>query len=279
MTRAAVLPGELTVEVVADAAGRTRTATLRQSYPQRVTAPMYCDPDYPGAALLCVQSPSGGAFPDDDLRTAVRVRRGGHLRLTTQAATAVFAGDGPGARHRVDVTVDPTAVLEYFPGTVIPHTDSALRQRVDVDVAAGGVYLGWEAVAAGRIAHGERFGYACYDTALVLRVDGAVVARDRQVIAPATGYPAHLVDGDYLATFVAAAPGRDVEAVLRRVRAALDEVPGCHGGASPLPADTGVFVRLTAEAAPALHHARELLFTAARNQLVPKPERCAKNAG
>lgn len=266
MTAPAISPGELGIDVVADAAGRTRTASLRQRYPQRVTMPMHCDPDHPGAATLCVQSPSGGAFSDDELRTSVRCGPGTHLHLTTQAATQVFAGDGLGARHRLVFTVQSGAVLEYYPGTVIPHADSTFTQRIDIDIEPGGVYLGWEALAAGRIAHGERFSYARYDSAFIVRVDGRAAARDRQVVRPPAGCP---LDDDYLATFLVVAPGRSTDALLERVRLLLDHVEGCSGGAGRLPDGAGVFVRLTATNAPDLLRARRHLFDAARGELLP----------
>ncbi|KWX57269.1 urease accessory protein UreD [Mycobacterium sp. NAZ190054] len=263
MTATAIRPGELGVEVVADAAGRTRTTRLRQRYPQRVTAPLHCDPRRPGAATLCVQSPSGGTFSDDELHTTVRCRPGSELHLTTQAATQVFAGDGMGARHRLDFTVDAGAVLEYCPGTVIPHRDSRFHQRLDVGIATGGVYLGWEAVAAGRIAHCERFGYTCYDNAFVVRVDGRPVARDRQVIRPGGGDPGPLVDSDYLGTFLAVAPGCDTVALLDRLRLVLDGT----GGAGRLPHGAGVFARVAVPGAPELRRIRRRLFDAARHEL------------
>lgn len=268
MTAPTIQPGELGIEVVADSAGRTRTASLRQRYPQRVTMPLHCDPDRPGAVTLCVQSPSGGTFSDDELRTTVACRAGSHLHLTTQSATQVFAGDGAGARHHLDFTVDRGAALEYYPGTVIPHTDATFTQTIDVNVETGGLYLGWEAVAAGRIAHGERYGYHTYDSAILARVDGRAVARDRQVIRPGTDAMS-LLEGDYLATLLVVAPGADIEALLRRLRATLDDGSGCSGGAGRLPAHAGVFLRLIAQRAPDLHRARTDLFAAARRELIP----------
>ncbi|MGV0851974.1 urease accessory protein UreD [Mycolicibacterium phlei] len=264
MTAPAIRAGELGVDAVADASGRTRVASLRQRYPQRVTAPLHCDPDYPTAAMLCVQNPSGGTFSDDDLHTVVRCDTGSHLHLTTQSATQVFAGDGPGAWHHLAFTVATGAVLEYYPQTVIPHTGARFTQRVTVDVADGGVYLGWEALAAGRIGHGERFGYAWYDSAFTVHAAGRVVARDRQVIRPGdAGPPGSLVD-DYLATFIAVTPGRSPDTLLERVRAAVADLDGCRGGAGRLPHGAGVFVRLTAQQAPELHRARRHLVDAAR---------------
>jgi len=266
---APIAPGELRVDVAADAAGRTRVTSLRQRYPQRVTAPLHCDPDHPNSAVLCVQSPSGGAFSDDDLHTTVHCGAGTHLQLTTQAATQVFAGDGPGARHQLRFTVSSDAVLEYQPKTVIPQSDSTFTQRLDLDVDPSGIYLGWEAVAAGRIAHGERFRYAGYDNAFAVTIAGRTIARDRHVIRPAhTACGPALVDGDYVATFLAVLPGRAAGPVLHRVRAVLDELPGIHGGAGELPGGSGVIVRITTRRAPELHRARQALHGAARTEFL-----------
>ncbi|UXA17373.1 urease accessory protein UreD [Mycobacterium sp. SMC-4] len=275
LTAPSVQPGELAVEVVVDARGNTRATTLRQRYPQRVTMPLRCDAQYPGAAVLCIQSPSGGSFSDDTLRTDVHCRPGSHLHLTTQSATQVFAGDGPGARQTLTLRVDAGAVLEYYPGTVIPHADSTFVQRVDVEVQPGGVYLGWEALAAGRIAHGERFAFTRYDAALVVRTDGRAVARDRQVIRPGHS-PERLIGGNYLATFVAVAPGRCTESLLEKIRAIIAGLAGCIAGAGRLPAGAGVFVRLTAAHAPQLHDMRHQLFSQARTALVAVPSTSAQ---
>ncbi|MGE2836932.1 urease accessory protein UreD [Mycobacterium sp. SMC-4] len=267
MAPPSIRPGELVVDVVADAHGNTRTALLRQRYPQRVTMPLRCDPQFPGAATLCIQSPSGGAFSDDTLRTEVHCDTGTHLHLTTQSATQVFAGDGHGARHQVTLRVRAGAVLEYYPGTVIPHRDSRFTQRIDVDVDTGGVYLGWEALAAGRIAHSERYEFDCYDAAFVLRIDGHPAARDRQLIRP-TQAPDRLLDDDYLATFVVVAPGQATEPLLEDLRGLLDGFTDCSAGAGRLPRQAGVFVRLTAPGAPELHRARRQLFDTARAALL-----------
>jgi urease accessory protein len=264
-----IAPGELTVHVAADAAGRTRVTSLRQRYPQRVTAPLHSDPDHPNSAVLCVQSPSGGAFSDDDLHTTVHCGAGTHLQLTTQAATQVFAGDGSGALHRLRFKVAADAILEYQPKTVIPQSDSRFTQWLDVDVDPGGVYLGWEAVAAGRIAHGERFRYAHYENAFAVRIAERVIARDRQVIQPTRADSGKaLAGGDYVATFLAVLPGRLAGPVLRRVRSVIDELSGLLAGAGELPGGTGVIVRIITRTAPDLHRARQAVHTAVRAELL-----------
>lgn len=255
-----IAPGELTVHVAADATGRTRITTLRQRYPQRVTTALYSDARFPRAAVLCVQSPSGGIFSDDNLCTSVVCAPGSHLVLTTQAATQVFAGDGPGARHRLRFTVHPGAVLEYVPRTLIPQAGSQFTQKLDVDVAEGGSYIGWDAVAAGRIAHGERFRYAGVDTAITVRSGSRVIARDRQRFTPDA---ATTFDGDYVATQLVVIPAHP--AALETVRTALRDLPGVRGGAGELPHRSGVFTRLTADRAPALRRAQQALHAAVRD--------------
>ena len=270
MTRAdTVCPGELTLRVVADDTGRTRTAVMRQRYPQRMTAPLHCDPVYPHAAVVCVQSPSGGTFSDDTLHTGVQAERGSHLRITTQAATQVFAGSGTGARHRLRFRVDAMAALEYLPKTLIPHADSRYFQDLEVDVATTGSYLGWDAVSAGRLGHGERFRYCRYESSLRVSVEGKTMARDRQVIEPPTAPAARLIGADYLATLLIVAPGLDSALLLARLREAADDCPTTvYIGAGALPGDIGALVRIVTDHAPDLQRTQDRLLAASRYQLL-----------
>lgn len=261
-----IAPGELTVHTLADATGTTRIAALRQRYPQRVTTALHTDADFPRAAVLCVQSPSGGTFSDDDLQTDVHCAGGTHLHLTGQAATQVFAGPGPGARHRLRFTVDSGAVLEYLPKTIIPQSDSTFTQGIELDVAEGGTYIGWDAIAAGRIAHGERFRYAGVDNSFTVRVGGRVIARDRQLITARAG-----LDSDYLATLLIVTPGVSPGPALAAVRATLGGFAGVLGGAGELPYRAGVFARLTARRAPELNQVRRALHAAARHSVLSPP--------
>lgn len=259
-----IAPGELTVHVGTDVTGRTRISKLRQRYPQRVTTALHSDERFPLAAVLCVQSPSGGTFSDDDLCTTAVCPPGSHLLLTTQAATQVYAGAGPGAKHRLRFTVSADAILEYFPKTVIPQSDSVFDQTLDIDIAPTGTYIGWEAVAAGRIAHGERFRYASSDFAVTVRSEGRVIARDRQRFTPSV---APYLDGDYVATMMVLTPGRP--AVTNVVREALAGLPYVRGGVGELPRGAGTFARITTDRAPTLRNAQETIHAAVRDAVLP----------
>lgn len=260
-----IASGTLALRVVADGSGRTRAAEMRQRYPQRMTTPLYHDEAFPDAAMVCVQSPSGGTFSDDDLTTTVHAEPGSHLRLTTQAATQVFAGRGAGSRHRIHFRVDPDATLEYLPKTVIPHDGSRFTQTMEVDVDPCGRFVGWEALAAGRIGHGERFRYRSYDSAVRICVSGRTVARDLVLLEPPSA--ARLVDADYLATLLVVVPAADTATLLDDVRAVLSAA-AVHGGASELPSAVGVLARITTDHAPDLHRTQQALLDAVRKRVL-----------
>lgn len=257
--------GTLGLRVAVDGSGRTRAASMQQRYPQRMTTPLYHDEAFPDAAMVCVQSPSGGTFSDDDLRTDVHAEPGSHLRLTTQAATQVFAGRGTGSRHRLSFCVAGAATLEYLPKTVIPHRDSSFTQVMDIEVDSSGRYLGWEALAAGRIGHGERYRYRSYRSAVTVSVDGRTVARDLVLLEPPSA--ARLVDADYLATLMVVAPSFSSGTLLSVVRSVLSESP-VRGGASELPSSVGILVRLTTDHAPDLHRTQQALLDAIRGKVL-----------
>lgn len=268
-------PGRLEVETVIDRTGRTRVASLTQSYPQRVTAPLYVDSN-PQAAYLCVQSPSGGVFSDDQLRTAVTTRTGSHLLLTSQSATQVFDGPGAGASHSQVFDVHAGSVLEYLPRTVIPHAQASYAQSMEVNVIGDGVFVGWDSIAAGRLGHGERYRYRSVQTRMSVAIDGQVEMREAiRLSDQSLSDRADLIGANYFATLVVIAPHRDLSEVLSDYCSVI-ETSGCRGGASMLPASCGLIVRLISDRAPPLRKLMSSLVGLHRRHLLsmdPPPSR------
>lgn len=267
--------GLLDIDLVRDAHGRTRVAGLVQQFPQRVTVPMYLDPADRGRAHLCVQNPSAGTFPGDRLTTRVTARPGTYLYLTSQSATQVFAPHRDSAAavatSDVEISVAAGAVVEYFPKTVIPQSGSAYRQTTTLSVDGDGIYLGWESLAAGRIGHGERYGYTGYDAKTTVSCDGRVRARDRLVLRPGEHdvTAAGVLHGrDYVATLLVVAPGRDMATLCEDLRRAVPTDDEVAYGVSVLPAGVGVWARILAHRAPALQRAEQSLRATARTALV-----------
>lgn len=250
--------------------GRTQIASLRQQFPQRITVPMYADPDNASAAFLCIQNPSGGVFPGDNLVTRFATGDDTWLYLTYQSATQVFAGEA-GATQTTAIDIGAGSVVEYDSKTVIPHAGSDYRQFNEVSVHDTSVYIGWEAFASGRIGHGERFSYRTLTAQTDIRLDGQLMARDTVHLAPPDSdprAPGVLGGHDYVATMLVVAPGRDLSGLVGDVHDALDAAPGVSGAASALPGELGISVRLLAHRAPLLHRAHHDLRTIVRRSVL-----------
>ncbi|MDX2356082.1 urease accessory protein UreD [Dietzia sp. PP-33] len=251
-------------------AGRTRIGSLRQQFPQRITVPMYADPENESAAFLCIQNPTGGVFPGDDLVTRVTTGAGTSLHLTYQSATQVFAG-GQGASQTTVIDVGAGSVVEYDSKTVIPHAGSDYRQLTEVSVHDTSVYIGWEAFASGRIGHGERFAYHSLTARTDIRLGDRLTARDTVHLAPPDRdprVPGVLGGHDYVATMLVVAPGHDLSELTGDVNAAVDAIPGLVGAASALPDDVGISVRLLAPRAPLLHRVHKELRNLVRRSVL-----------
>lgn len=266
-------PGLLELDLVRAADGRTRVARWTQRFPQRVTTPMYVDDVAPGTAYLCVQNPTGGLFPGDHLRTRVRLGQGAALALGGQSATIVYGG-GP-ARQDYDLVVGDGAVLEHVPGTAIPHPGADLYQRSHVRLDGDAVYLGWERLASGRIARGERHAYRSLDCRTEVVADGRCLAVDALRLDTRTGDPdRHGVTGgrDYVVAVVVAAPRRPdrLDRLAGELAVLLDASTDPVGAVSALPGGAGLIVRLLGARAPAVRRTLAGIWLAARRTLVDR---------
>lgn len=264
--------GLLDITLVLDRTNRTRIAHLVSHFPQHVTAPMYIKNDHLSCAHLCIQNSTAGIFPGDNLRTKVTAHRGTKTYITTQSDTQVFAPhrDSPDgeASNDLEFIVDDDAIVEHFPKTTILHRDSTLRQTTQLHVSANGIFIGWNALAAGRIGHGECMTYREYDTRTVIYRDGKIAARDRMVLRSGEqqlSSPGIFHDHYYLGTLILVAPDRITDKILAVIRQAIRPETLC--GASALPHGCGLMIRLLADSAPQLAATQRSLSTAIRTSI------------
>ncbi len=99
--------------------------------------------------------------------------------LTTQAATKVYhARAGRPAEQAVQAEVEGDGVLLAWPDPVACFADADYRQR-QVFALSGDASLAWmECVTCGRLAFGERWEFARYDSRTEVVVDGRTVVID-----------------------------------------------------------------------------------------------------
>jgi len=246
--------------------GRTVVAGCRWRVPLQVMAPVALDD---AAAIVSILNPTGGLVGGDRLAIDVSVGAGAHGCLTTPSATKVYRTTGPPAEQTVRLTLGPGARLEWVPDHTIPFAGSALRQRMEAEVAEDAALVLVDAFAAGRVARGEAWRFALLDSALSVRDARGWLLHDRLVLrdgAPGPGLGA-AEDRPYVATIAVIGD--------TGLTAFVDDVAALGGAGADLGAGLlprrGALVRCLAGDAPALAHALDGVWAAARRRVLGLP--------
>lgn len=156
--------------------GRTLLSHRRHTGPLGVQRPFYPED---GACHLYVLHPPGGLVGGDRLEIAVAVGEGAHALLTTPGATKCYRSAGAEAvqEHRLDIR--DGGILEWFPQEGILFPGARVRSRVQVELAGGARFLGWEIQSLGRPVIGERFSSGRADLGLTLLREGRPLLAER----------------------------------------------------------------------------------------------------
>lgn len=248
---------------------RTVLTERRFTLPLQALEPMPLDSG--GAAILMLLNPTGGLVGGDRLRTEVTVGAGAHCCLTTPSATKVYRTAGPVAVQEFFARLGTGAVLEYVPDHLIPSPGAALRQSIQIELGEGSIAILFDAFAVGRVARGERWGFAELESALIVTDSLGLRLRDRFRLVPTHRTWAGLggMEGmDYLATLALLFDG-DSGKLASELDAGLAGAPEVRGGVSRL-ARGGLLLRFLAASAPALQATCGRLWAVARRALLDR---------
>lgn len=200
-------------------------------------------------AWLVAASLGGGLVAGDDVRLALEIGAGSAALLTTQASTKVYRSTGSGASQRLDARVGPGALLAVLPHPVSCFAGARYRQAQRLELAPGASLLWLDALAAGRVARGERWAAADCRTRLEISRGGALLLADALRLVPGEGSPVaeRLAGVELLATAVALGPALARHAAgLAAALAAAPADPGAPVLAAASPLGDGVLVRVAA---------------------------------
>ncbi len=198
--------------------------------PLRIQKPLF-----PEGAAVChavVLHPSGGIAGGDVLDLAVDAAQGAHALLTTPGAGKWYRAGERRASQHVTVSVSDGAIVEWLPQPTIFFDGVDADLATCVTLAAGALYIGWEALCFGRTASGERFSRGRVALRTTIERNGRPLWHERAIIdggSPWLSARAGLAGRPVCATLVAA--GR---AVAREV------VDACRAAPVPMGVDTGV---------------------------------------
>jgi urease accessory protein len=251
----------------------TRTIVARCGYtlPLQVLAPMALDDP---AAVVSILNPTGGLVGGDSLAIEVDVGPGAHACLTTPSATKVYRTASSAARQEVALRLAPGARLEWVPDHTIPFAGAALRQSLAAEVGDGAALLIVDAFAAGRVARGEAWRFAELESALIVHDARGLLLHDRFVLRDGAPRGLGINDGvSYFATVVVVADA-GIEAFAQRLHA-REPRRGAEIGVGLL-ARRGAVVRCLAADAPALAEAVDMVWQAARRDVLGLPPLCLR---
>jgi len=166
--------------------GVTRMFVLTQQAPWRAIRAFQ---NSLGQALVHLHNVSGGILSGDALHLAIDAAPGARVQVTSVGATRVYR-HRPGraaARLSTSVQIGEDAMLEYLPETVIPYAGSRFSQSTTVSLGRNAGFIGWESIAAGRIAGGEEFAFDIFHSEFSVCSDVRPLALERWSLTPSTG--------------------------------------------------------------------------------------------
>ncbi len=162
--------------------GKTVSTYSRWSHPWYAFPPLYLD--HTGCATTFLGNPSGGFVGGDTCSLRATLGRDTHVLFTTPSATRVYRTDTRPASQSIDVTVGPHAILEWIPELTIPFAGSSFEQHITIRLETGASLFFQDAMAAGRIARGERWAFSRFSNRITITLSDTRSLEERYVLTP-----------------------------------------------------------------------------------------------
>lgn len=154
---------------------RSDVHRMRGAGPLRLLSPRAA-----GSAAWIVTSSFGGGLVDgDDVALDVTIDPGATGLVTSQASSKVYKGT---SRQRLAVRVHGDGSALVVPDPIVPFRDAHYTQTTHVMLARESSLVLCDVVTAGRLAYGERWSCARFDSTLAIEIDGSRTLHDRVVL-------------------------------------------------------------------------------------------------
>jgi urease accessory protein len=142
-------------------------------------------------AVVHLHNVSGGILSGDSLGLCIEAGMSTRVQVTSVGATRVYRQRPRDATARVcaSIRVDSGGMLEYLPDVVIPFAGSRFSQSTTISLGPDAGFIGWETIAAGRVASGEEFGFEFFHSEFSIRSDTRPLALERYSLIPSLKDP------------------------------------------------------------------------------------------
>jgi urease accessory protein len=233
--------------------GKTVVKEQYSKVPLYTQRALYLEESLPSMAYMYIISPSGGILQGDRYRMDITLKNNAYAHITTQGATRIYRMEKNYATQIVNVVVDDSCYFEFIPDQIIPYRDSRFYQKVDLKVHDNATMVYAEMIVPGRVASGESFEYdICYMKALgrnqnhTLRFIDVAVLEPKKRILKTLGI---LDNFDIVGNMYILTKTKYVTELSKDINSVLQKFSRISGGATILPHDSGVIIRILGEVA------------------------------
>ena len=230
--------------------GRQKTVAKEQYskvplYTQRV---LYLEESLPSMAYMYIMSPSGGILQGDRYRMDITLKNDAFFHLTTQGATRLYRMDKNYATQLVNITVGEGCYFEYIPDQIIPYRNSRFYQNVTLNTHDNSTMVYSEILVPGRVGSGESFEYdICYLKTSAKNQNGDLRFIDIALLEPKKRSIKNfgVLEGfDVVGTVYILTEKKYIRELSDQTNSMIESFPKIYGGATILPNNSGVMVRL-----------------------------------
>jgi urease accessory protein len=137
-------------------------------------------------AVVHLHNVSGGILSGDSLQLGIEAGPATRVQVTSVSATRIYRQRAGRAAAELStcLRVEEDAMLEYLPDVIIPFAGARFSQSTAIRLGRNAGFIGWESVAAGRIASGEEFKFGSFRSELSICSETRPLALERYALTP-----------------------------------------------------------------------------------------------
>ena len=239
--------------------GKTVVKEQYSKVPLFTQRALYLEESIPSMAYMYIISPSGGILQGDRYRMDIKLKNNAYAHITTQGATRVYRMENNFATQIVNVVVGDGCYFEFVPDQIIPYRNSRFYQTVNLNVHDNATMVYSEMIVPGRVASGESFEYdICYMKALAKNQKGRIRFIDIAILEPKKRNLKTLgILGsfDVVGSMYILTMAKYVAELNEAINSSVQKFFKISGGATILPYNSGVLVRMLGSVASDLRNA------------------------
>src|ERR687885_2801291 len=214
---------------------------------------LYLEESIPSMAYMYIISPSGGILQGDRYRMDITLKNNAIAHITTQGATRIYRMEKNYATQIVNIIVDDGCYFEFVPDQIIPYRNSRFYQTVNLSIHDNATMMYAEMIVPGRVASGESFEYdICYMKALAKNQNNVLRFIDVAVLEPkkrSLSILGILSKFSVLGNMYILTKTKYLAQLITEINCVLQNFSNISGGATVLPRDSGILIRILGEVA------------------------------